>query len=215
MVLEICGKIYRIIDKSGSQWQNTPMKLAPRLLPLLCLAVLLTGCSQPASQTYSNRTFGFQVTYPDKYEAKEYVWEGVQQSVELKCDQGYINIRAMGAGTMYDEMPFDDYAKIAASVEIQNYEKEISIVTFESQSGVNGYETYWRVLQTIPPEDFDKPELYPPTIEGPIYYFPPKEKKYIARQPVKVVMLSHYARPGAEDVIVEDLAKIARSFKYL
>lgn len=193
------------------------MKSFHKFLPVLLLMIALTGCSQPTEKVYRNKSFDFQVSYPARYEIKEYVWEGIQQSAELKSQQGVIDIRAMGAGTMYDKMSFDEYARIAASVEIQNYEKLVSIKPFVSDSGIKGYKTFWRVIQTVPPEDFDKPELYPPYISGPIYYFPPREKKYIGRQPVKVIMLSCYVLPdGKMDQAAElELEKIAKSFRYL
>lgn len=159
---------------------------------------------------------GFKVTYPAKYEIKEYMFAGRQLSAELKCKDGIIDISVGGAGTDFDKMPFDEYVKIAALDQIQNYDQLISIKPFVSDSGIRGYETYWKVLQTIPPEDFDKPaDLYPPHISGPIYYFQPEKPRYDSEQPLKTISFSHYATSNkTEKIMINDLIKIAKSFRY-
>jgi hypothetical protein len=189
-----------------------------RSTALIFICISLISCASKQSAVYENRTYDFSVKLPAGYQVKEYKFGREQSSVELRNKQGIIDIRAMGAGTMYTEMPFDEYARIAAASEIQNYEKLISIEAFVTDTRIRGYRTYWLVYQTVPPEDFDKPEdLYPPYIAGPIYYFPPKELKFSGGQPVKTIMLSHYAflSGEAEQAILSDLEKIARSLKYI
>jgi len=138
------------------------MRSALKLWLTFFLILLSLGCSAQIEKTYQNQFMGFKLTYPAKYEIKEYRSAEMQLGAELKNKDGMIDIRVGGAGTMHDQMPFDQYVKIAAIDQIQNYDKLISIKPFVSDSGVRGYETYWKVLQTVPPEDFDKPDLYPP-----------------------------------------------------
>ena len=194
------------------------MKAALKFLPvILLISMVLIGCSPRNEKVYHNRFMEFKVTYPARYEIKEYMFGGKQMSAVLKCREGSIDIRAGGAGTMHDKTPFDEYVKFAAIDMIQNYDKLVSIEPFVSDAGVKGYKTYWKVLQTVPPEDWDKPEdLYPPYISGPIFYFPPKEQKYEGRQPLKTIMLS--SSDSSEDeknqVLMDDLEGIAKSFRY-
>jgi hypothetical protein len=193
------------------------MKSFHKLLPVLLLMITLIGCSPQAEKVYHNTFMGFKVDYPAKFEIKEYKFDGKQYSAVLKSKEGTIDIRAGGAGTMYDKMPFDEYVKMAMIDQVQNYDKLISIKPFVSDQGVKGYETYWKVLQTVPPEDWDKPEdLYPPYISGPIYIFPPREKKYDGRQPLKTINLSHYTAADGKmnQIMINDLKQIARSFRY-
>lgn len=192
------------------------MRSALKLWLAFFLMLLSLGCSAQIEKTYHNQFMGFKVTYPAKYEIKEYRSAGMQLSAELKSKEETIDIRIGGAGTMYAEMPFDQYVKIAAIDQIQNYDQLISIKPFVSDSGVRGYETYWKALQTVPPEDFDKPkDLYPPYISGPIYYFQPQEPKYDGHQPLKTISLSHYAtNDNTQKIVVNDLKKIAKSFRF-
>jgi len=184
-------------------------------VPFLFLTIALLGCSQPAEKVYKNQSFYFAITYPCGYEIKEFRFKKLQTGAELTDQEKTISIRAMGAGTMYDKMTFDTYARIAASVEIQNFDKLVSIESFVSQTGVKGYRTYWKVIEIIPPDEWKEGMVPNHQTVGPIYYFPPKEKKYIGQQPVKVIMIDYYVRSGEKDMILEDLEKIAKSFKYL
>lgn len=193
------------------------MRSASKVFPVLLLTMVLISSATQTEKVYYNKFMGFKVIYPAKYEIKEYRFNGKQFSAQLKCKEGTIDIRVGGAGTMYDNMSFDEYVKIAAIDQIQNYDELVSIICFISESGIRGYKTYWKVLQTVPPENFDKPEdLYPPYISGPIFYFPPKEKKYDGKQPLKTIMLSHYTSldDKMNQFMINDLEKIAKSFRY-
>ncbi|MBU0672839.1 MAG: hypothetical protein KJ732_07430 [Candidatus Margulisbacteria bacterium] len=189
------------------------MKSIIKLLPPLLLFVIL-GCASP-EKVYRNKSFDFSVTYSSQYKIKEFKFEEIQTGAELTEGKKTISIRAMGAGTMYDGMSFDEYVKIAASVEIQNFDKLVSLESFVSQAGVRGYKTYWEVIEIIPPDEWKEGMVPDRNTVGPIYYFPPKEKKYIGQQPVKVIMIDSYVQSGKEKSILEDLEKIAESFEYL
>jgi hypothetical protein len=188
-----------------------------RIFPLIVIfPIIFGGCSTQTEKIYSNNFVGFRVTYPTKYNIKEYKFESHQLSAELKSKEGIIEIRAGGAGTMYNNLPFDQYVKIAAIDQIQNYNKLISIKPFISDSNIKGYETYWEVIQTIPPEEQEKSkELYSPYISGPIYYFQPKEVKYEGEQPLKTISFSCYSPNNVKNpALVNDLQTIAKSFSF-
>jgi len=163
---------------------------------------------------YKNENFSFAVMIPPGYQMKETPSGDVKEGIELKNEKGFINIRAMATGTDYEKMPFDEYVKISASVEIQNYEKLASIEPFVSDHGIKGYKTYWERIETSPDDEPAKKEDSQVNIDGPIYYFPPLREKKRFDHPVKTIMISFYATSGFEDKIATDAEKIAKSFKY-
>ena len=121
---------------------------------VLCLLglMLIPACTADHDRVYENKSFDFSVRYPSSYKIKEFKTDGLQTGAELKSDKGIIDIRAGAAGTDYEKMPFDEYVRIAAPSEIQNYENLVSIESFTSDSGIKGYKTCWRVIETIPPD---------------------------------------------------------------
>lgn len=203
----------------GQIWQMKEIELAKRIKPALILCLLLTAvlfaCARPGARKYDNKTFGFSVNIPSDYKIKEYTLVEQQTGLELRRETGIIDIRVNGAGTMYADMPFDEYVKIAAMAEIQNYEKLVSIEAFTSNRGVKGYKTYWEVIETIPPDEWEEGMEPRSEVVGPIYYFPPKGEHYIVKQPVKTIMFSHYAYPGGETKTLQDLIRIVKSFKHI
>lgn len=180
---------------------------------LLLSSIMLVGCGSENDNisTYKNGDFGFAVDYPNEYKAREAKWIKESMGLELQKKGGTITLQAMGAGTMYENMPFDQYVKIAASVEIQNYEKLISIESIVSDYGVKGYKTYWMVVDH---EDTDKGSFDATREAGPIYYFPPLTARKQGEQPVKTIMLNYSTAPGSEKNIALDAEEIAHSFRY-
>ncbi len=164
------------------------------------------GVRNGQEKVYDNADFGFSVNYPADYRAKEIKWVKEKTGVELDKKGAYLTVRAMGAGTMYEDMPFDQYVKIAAASEIQNYDKLVSIESFTSEYGIKGYKTFWEVIVH---EDTDGGELDYTTIAGPIFYFPPAKKQKLGEQPVKTIMISGYEGGTKEAELV------AFSFRYL
>lgn len=184
---------------------------------LLICASLLLGCAKQGPRVYENRTYEFAVTYPEHYKIREFNLNGEEIGAELSNDFGTITVRAMAAGTMYEGMKFDDYVLIAAASEIQNFEEISSYKKFRSLKGVYGYETFWQVGETIPPDEWREGMKPQTKIVGPIYYFPPKVIKFSGEQPVKTIMLSYYAKTTGEveDLMKKDLIEIAKSFRYI
>ena len=191
------------------------MSKSAKLVLILLIATTILGCTRSVPRSYQNKSFGFSVNIPSDYEIKEYTFLKQQTGLELRRATGIIDIRAGGAGTMYKDMPFDEYVRIAAMAEIQNYERLVSIEAFISKSGVKGYQTYWEVIETIPPDEWEEGMEPRSEVVGPIYYFPPKGEHYIIKQPVKAVMFSHYAYPGGEKKTLQDLIRIVLSFKHI
>ena len=176
-------------------------RIALFVLPLII--AVLAGCGEKEKMgVYRNADFNFSITYPSAYQAREIGSTGMI----LHGKHGAITVQAMPAGTMYEKMPFDRYARIAASVEIQNFEKLVSFESFVSDYGIRGYKTYWEVVRH---EDTDTGEVNSVDTAGPIYYFPPNGKRKQGEQPVKTIMIS--CDPGAQ----KDAEVVAASFRYL
>jgi inhibitor of cysteine peptidase len=180
---------------------NNNKRLALFILPIIF--AVLAGCGEKEKmRVYRNADFNFSITYPSGYQAKEIGSTGVI----LQGKQGAITIQAMLAGTMYEKMPFDRYARIAASVEIQGFEKLISFESFVSDYGIRGYKTYWEVVRH---EDTDTGEVNTVDTVGPIFYFPQKQKRKQGGQPVKTIMIS------CDPAVQKDAEVVAASFRYL
>ncbi|MBN2057784.1 MAG: hypothetical protein JW782_03205 [Candidatus Saganbacteria bacterium] len=196
---------------------NKIILAATLLLALFFALGLLLSCGGPGPLVYRNESYGFAVTYPKAYKIREFSFNGEQTGAEFNIDFGSITIRAMAAGTIYKDMKFDDYVLIAAASEIQNFQEIASYRKFRSLSGVHGYETFWEVSETIPPDEWSEGLQPQKKIFGPIYYFPPRAPKLSGAQPVKTIMLSYYAKSSgeAEILVKKDLTEIARSFRYL
>ena len=179
------------------------------IIALALLVLCLGGCGggeNGKEKIYHNPDFGFSINYPVDYQSKEIKWVKENTGVELEKKGAFITVGAMAAGTMYENMPFDQYVKIAAASEIQNYEKLVSIESFTSEYGIKGYKTYWEMIVH---EDTDTGEADYTTLAGPIYYFPPMRKQKLGEQPVKTIMISCYEGGG------KDVEQVAASFRYL
>lgn len=180
----------------------------------LFLMIFMVSCGVAEKEKiYKNTDFGYSITYPsDYYQARELKWVKESTGVILRKKEGFVTVQAMAAGTDYEAMPFDEYVRIAAVSEIQNYEKLVSIESFISEYGIKGYRTYWEVIQH---EDTDAGSIDKVITVGPIYYFPPRQKQKVGEQPVKTIMISCDPSPGKEAILQEETEEIAASFRYL
>jgi len=174
----------------------------------LSLLLILTGCAEKESEkVYRNPDFGFSVTYPAAYQAKEIKWVKEATGITLTKGAAQITVQAMPTGTDYAKIPFEMYVREAAIAEIQNFNKLLLIEKFTSDYEIAGYKTFWAVIGH---EDTETGEVNEKTVVGPIYYFQPRLKQQLGDQPVKVIMISGYG--GAATAEVEG---VARSFRYL
>jgi|GEM_PF-1784996 len=179
-----------------------------KILLVSCLLIFWIATSHASNEfkTYRNYYFGYSINYPAGFKATEIYWVKDKMGVRLEKKKGEVTVQAMPAGTDYAKMPFADYVKIAASVEIQNFNKLLSIEAYTSDYGVKGYKTYWEVISHQDPDSSEKAET---SVVGPIFYFPPKNRLKVGDQPVKTIMISPY---GPLSLEAED---IAGSFRYL
>jgi len=150
-------------------YQNTKApKTAPQTSPL--------PVAQSALQTYTNTKYGYSVQYPSVWETQVFPDTQTGANFFLKDSGG--NFQSTIATIAVQDrsgngygIPLAEYAKIAASSEIQNYGKLDSIKEVKTASGLTGYETRW-IVQSISVLD-DNGKLAPITTSAslPITYF--------------------------------------------
>ncbi len=104
--------------------------------------------AKPDWQTYENKKFGYSVNYPSDWAFREFpdtqTGAGFRPlnsppAIESEC----ITVDERETSKNKYNTPFDEYVKIAAIEEIQNYEKLNSIQSVTTTAGIIGYETTW------------------------------------------------------------------------
>lgn len=100
--------------------------------------------------TYTNSKYGFSIHYPGTLVVREFpdTKDGAGFRPLDKADDPAnevitISVLDKNADLMTDSL--EDYAKVAASVQIQNYLKLNSISPVKTNSGLTGYTTTWDV----------------------------------------------------------------------
>ncbi|MCU0641270.1 MAG: protease inhibitor I42 family protein [Candidatus Margulisbacteria bacterium] len=181
------------------------MKLRGWLFLILCVP-LLAGCGDGAQdRTYKNNEFGFSVSFPPGYQVKPITWVKEETGAELRLGERKITIQALPTGLNYAGLTFDQYVRIAASVDIQNFQKLISLEPIISAYGISGYRTYWEVIEH---NDGDDGQVDRTVTVGPLYYFPLKYPRKLGEQPVKAVLI--YPDPA----LSVEAEGIVASFRY-
>ncbi|MCR4326900.1 MAG: hypothetical protein NUV52_04585 [Candidatus Roizmanbacteria bacterium] len=112
-----------------------------------------TSISQPVTswKTYTNTKHNYSINYPSDWSVREFPDSKDGASFNPIDKPGYpdksdaISISVGVKNGDYINDPLEDYAKVAASKEIQDYEKLASIKTITTTSGMVGYETTWMV----------------------------------------------------------------------
>ncbi len=103
---------------------------------------------KPAQQTYVNAKFGYSIDYPSGWIFREFpdTQTGVgfrppnsPAEIASEC----MTVDARGTAGNEENLPFAEYVKKAAVVEIQNYEKLDSLRSVTTTAGLVGYETTW------------------------------------------------------------------------
>ena len=129
---------------------------------------------QPVTmKTYVNSTYGYKIGYPDTLAVREFpdtkTGAGFRPA-NMPEDPQYevitINVLEKNADLVND--PLAEYAKVAASIQIQNYQKLNSINPVTTDSGVTGYQTTWMVT---PLAILGATQSGQPTVSLPITYF--------------------------------------------
>ena len=101
--------------------------------------------------TYTNSKYGFSVKYPGSLVVREFPDSGdgagfrpIGTSDDPANEVITVSVLQKNADLAQD--PLSEYAKVAASVQIQNYQKLNSISPIQTDSGLTGYKTTWDVL---------------------------------------------------------------------
>ncbi|HSX40976.1 MAG TPA: hypothetical protein VLF68_05195 [Candidatus Saccharimonadales bacterium] len=128
-----------------------------------------------ATKTYTNKKFGFSISYPDTLTAKEYPdtqnGAGFYPAGKENDPASLVaNITVNPKIPSMAAVPFDQYVKTAATQEIQGYQKLNSIQSVKTASGITGYETTWIVAP--PPVLGTSSAVRAPSVSLPITYFP-------------------------------------------
>ncbi|MCL4389870.1 MAG: hypothetical protein M1484_00815 [Patescibacteria group bacterium] len=102
--------------------------------------------SQPQPEatwkTYTNTKFHYTIDYPAAWSAREYPDSQDGASFSHEGTQA-VTIDAGPKISNYATEPFEDYVKVAGSIEIQNYGKLSSLKPVTTMAGPVGYETTW------------------------------------------------------------------------
>lgn len=129
-------------------------------------------------KTYSNSKYNYSIDYLNSWRVREFDQTKTGAAFSpLNKPNDYanetINIDA-GLKSMDSlDLPFESYAKIAATKEIQGYKSLVSIKKITTTDGLIGYETTWMV-QSIGPGGSAE--------SSPITYFElPNNKNYVVR----------------------------------
>lgn len=129
-------------------------------------------------KTYSNSKYNYSIDYLNSWRVREFDQTKTGAAFSpLNKPNDYanetINIDAGQKSIDSVNLPFEDYAKIAATKEIQGYKSLVSIKKITTTEGVVGYETTWMV-QSIGPGGSSE--------SSPITYFElPNNKNYVVK----------------------------------
>jgi len=103
---------------------------------------------KPDRQTYANVKFGYSIDYPSNWTFREFPdtqtgagFRPLNSPEEIASECVTVDERGTAANEY--NTPLDEYAKKAAIVEIQGYEKLNSIKSVTTTAGLIGYETTW------------------------------------------------------------------------
>ena len=129
-------------------------------------------------KTYTNSKYGYSIDYLNSWRVREFDQTKTGAAFSpLNKSNDYVNetisIDAGLKSTDSLDLPFESYAKIAATKEIQGYKSLVSIKKITTTEGLIGYETTWMV-QSIGPGGSAE--------SSPITYFElPNNKNYVVR----------------------------------
>lgn len=150
--------------KGFSKWMYISIASALLILVLVCFGVFYflnrtptqtpsTTPSQTPNQatnwkTYTNTQYNFSIEYPDNWSLREFEDGAAFNPISKPgypdaSDSIFISVGPKIGNYTTDSL--ENYAKIAASVEIQNYNKLASINPVTTTNGVVGYETTWMI----------------------------------------------------------------------
>ncbi len=102
-------------------------------------------------KTYTNTKHNYSIAYPGDWSVREYPDTKEGAAFNPNSKPGYpdngdaISISVGQKIVNYIDDPFEEYVKIAASAEIQNYGELASIKKVTTTDGMVGYETTWMV----------------------------------------------------------------------
>lgn len=101
-------------------------------------------------QTYTNSKYGYQITYPSSLKIREFPDTGTGagfRPADKPADPQYevITVNVLPKVANEATTPLSEYAKIAAPLEIQNYQKLNSLEEIKTTSGEVGYKTTWLI----------------------------------------------------------------------
>lgn len=127
----------------------------------------------PQFKTYTNTKYGFSIQYPETLVVREYP--------DTKDGAGFrpantpedpmnevIDIRVSEKTPDMAKDSLADFAKVAATIEIQNYQKLNSIKELKTNSGIVGYATTWDVIDSAPAGSSESAKI---NVSTPITYF--------------------------------------------
>lgn len=160
------GSAKKVSDSGVSQDANSG-KLVPPVTPKLL--------------TYTNSKYSFSIQYPDSLVVREFPDTGDGagfRPVGTAEDPGneVITVQVLERNAAMADDPLSDYAKTAATLQIQNYEKLNSITPVRTNSGLTGYKTTWMVAPMPTLNSTGSGQL---TVSEPLTYFDLKLPSFV------------------------------------
>ncbi len=132
----------------------------------------IAKADQSKPELYTNTTYGFTIATPNGWHIREIDKTGAAFRPGDKPNDyqyEYISVTVMDKPANLTSTLFDQYVKVAATSEIQNYQSLSTIQKVTTDSGVVGYETTWNVLPMYGMGTTPTPGT---TVSLPITYFP-------------------------------------------
>lgn len=122
--------------------QPTPLVIAPTSIPA-------SPVPTAEFQTYTNQKYQYSMTYPSSWKLDESDSQnGGRFSDSQQADSDTSEIVSFYVGQKsggYDGVSLEEYARVAATKEIQNHNSLASIKKITTANGAVGYETKWMV----------------------------------------------------------------------
>lgn len=112
---------------------------------------LVANIEFDSSHVYRNEEYGYEISYPASWTYREYPDTKTGAAFRPASSPNdymseFISINVLEKNADMVNAPFKEYAGVAATIQIQNYQSLASIKEVTTSAGLVGYETRWNVM---------------------------------------------------------------------